>query len=246
VDTLAWLLDSDPAIRWQTLRDLTDASPTEIAAERARVAHEGLGAAILACQGSDGSWHRRDSPDWLPTLFTLQLLRSTGVDRTDPAVKSAIARLEAGYRWDQEFGAKPFFEGEVEPCINGGALAIGSYFGHPTETLARRLIGEQLADGGWNCEARQRAGVRLTTPPSACSRDCLSTSGRPGLRRKSQPRDDAAKNICSNAACFAAAPPVRRPIRIPRASVPSALPLRRAARTELLSRHRHSARCAYL
>jgi hypothetical protein len=51
------------------------------------------------------------------------------------------------------FGAKPFFEGEVEPCINGGALALGAYFGRPSEDLARRLIGEQLDDGGWNCDA---------------------------------------------------------------------------------------------
>src|SRR5262245_51663168 len=139
------------------MRDLTDASAAAIAAERARVAHEGVGAAILQCQGADGPWHKTDEPDWLPTLFTMQLLRATGVDRTDPVVVSAIARLEAGYRWDEEFGAKPFFEGEVEPCINGGALALGSYFGRPTESLARRLVGEQLDDGGWNCEAPKSA-----------------------------------------------------------------------------------------
>jgi hypothetical protein len=153
VDTVDWLLDSDPAIRWQAMRDLTDASPATIAAERARVPREGLGAEILASQGSDGSWHRADAPVWLPTLFTLLLLRATGVDRAEPAVESALARLEAGYRWDQEFGAKPFFQGEVEPCINGGVLALGAYFGHPTESLALRLLSEQLDDGGWNCEA---------------------------------------------------------------------------------------------
>ena len=148
-----WLLDSDPAIRWQAMRDLTDASPATVAAERARVPHEGIGAEILACQGADGAWHRADEPDWLPTLFMMQLLRATGVDRTDPAVASAIARLEAGFRWDESFGAKPFFEGEVEPCINGGALALGAYFGRPSESLAQRLVGEQLDDGGWNCDA---------------------------------------------------------------------------------------------
>jgi hypothetical protein len=153
VDVLDWLLDSDPAIRWQGLRDLTDAPPAAVAAERARIAHEGLGADILACQGSDGAWHRADAPDWLPTLFTAQLLRGTGVDPADPRVASAMARLAQGFRWDAAFGAKPFFEGEVEPCINGGTLALGAYFGHPTEGLARRLLGEQLEDGGWNCEA---------------------------------------------------------------------------------------------
>jgi hypothetical protein len=153
VDTIDWLLDSDPAISWQVMRDLTDASPAAIAAERARVPREGLGAEILACQESDGSWRRADAPVWLPTLFTFLLLRATGVDRDEPAVDSAVARLEAGFRWDEEFGAKPFFEGEVEPCINGGTLALGAYFGRPTESLARRLVGEQLDDGGWNCEA---------------------------------------------------------------------------------------------
>lgn len=153
MDTIDWLLDSDPAIRWQVMRDLTDASPRAIVAERARIPREGLGAIILACQGSDGSWHRAEAPDWLPTLFTMQLLRATGADPADPAVATAVSRLEAGFRWAEEFGAKPFFEGEVEPCINGGVLALGACFGRPSEGLARRLISEQLDDGGWNCEA---------------------------------------------------------------------------------------------
>jgi len=157
MDTIDWLLDSDPAISWQAMRDLTDASPAAIAAERARVPREGIGAEILARQGSDGSWHRTDAPVWLPTLYTLLLLRATGVDRAEPAVESAVARLEAGFRWDEEFGEKPFFEGEVEPCINGGTLALGAYFGRSTESLARRLVGEQLDDGGWNCEAPKSA-----------------------------------------------------------------------------------------
>ena len=167
MDVVDWLLESDPAIRWQAMRDLTDASPAEIAAERARVAREGLGAEILARQESDGSWRRaNDARRWLPTLFTLLSLRATGVDRTAPAVESAVARLEAGLRWDDEtgpwdlrpveFGAA-FFEGEGEPCINGGVLALGGYFGRPTESLARRLAGEQLEDGGWNCEAPKSA-----------------------------------------------------------------------------------------
>ena len=157
MDAIDWLRNSDPAISWQAMRDLTDASPAAIAAERARVSREGIAAKILALQGSDGSWHRADDPVWLPTLYTFLLLRTTGVDPAEPAVESAVARLEAGFRWDAEFGEKPFFEGEVEPCINGGTLALGAYFGRPTESLARRLIGEQLDDGGWNCEAPKSA-----------------------------------------------------------------------------------------
>jgi hypothetical protein len=153
VDTIEWLLDSDPSVRWQAMRDLTDASPAAITAERARIPQEGIGAKILSEQGSDGSWHRGDAPLWMSTLYTLLLLRATGVDHKAPAVESAVTRLEAGFRWDMEFGAKQFFEGEVEPCINGGTLALGAYFGRPTESLARRLVREQLEDGGWNCDA---------------------------------------------------------------------------------------------
>ena len=169
MNPIDWLLDSDPAIRFQALRDLTDAPPSTIATERARVPREGLGAAILASQLHDGSWRREGAPTWLTTLFTLLLLRSTGVDRTDPALENAIARLETTLRWDSAPGnwdlrpatadANPFFQGEVEPCINGGVLALGGYFGHPNEKLARRLLSEQLPDGGWNCDA----------PKSTCS-----------------------------------------------------------------------------
>ena len=166
MNIIDWLLDSDPAVRWQVMRDLTDASAEAVAAERIRIPREGVGAEILACQGADGSWHRDGTPVWLPTLFTMQLLRATGVDRAEPAVVSAVARLEAGFRWDEEFGSKPFFEGEVEPCINGGTLALGAYFGHPTESLARRLISEQLDDGGWNCEAPK--SVRASFHTTIC------------------------------------------------------------------------------
>lgn len=153
MNSFEWLLASDPAIRWQALRDLSETAATVILAERARVAREGLGAEILSRQEPDGSWRRPDAPTWLPTLFTLQLLRATGVDPADPRVESAVARLALGFRWHEAFGAKPFFEGEAEPCINGGTLALGAYFGRPEASLAYRLVSEQLADGGWNCEA---------------------------------------------------------------------------------------------
>lgn len=175
-NNLDWLLGSDPAIRWQALRDLTDTSTDEVAAERARIPHEGLGSQILTAQQPDGAWRRPDAPAWLSTLFTLQLLRATGIDPTDPALTAALASAETNLRWNDypgcwdlrspdfgpapaagqhgcKVGGNPFFEGEEEPCINGGVLAFGSYFRHPNEPLARRLLSEQLHDGGWNCEA---------------------------------------------------------------------------------------------
>jgi hypothetical protein len=163
VDAIDWLLDSDPAISWQTKRDLTDTLPANIAAERARVPREGIGAEILARQAPDGSWRRADAPVWLPTLFTLLLLRATGIDPADSAVESAVARLETNLRWNDQgrgwnlrsadTGGNLFFDGEEEPCINGGVLALGAYFGRPSNNLAHRLLSEQLDDGGWNCEA---------------------------------------------------------------------------------------------
>jgi Prenyltransferase and squalene oxidase repeat len=168
-DVLDWLLGSDPAIRWQAMRDLTDASAEELAIERARIAREDLGAAILASQQPDGAWRCDGKPAWLTTLFTLQLLRATGIHAADPAVDAAMARLESGVRWNDlecgwelrppGTGGNTFFEGEEEPCINGGALAIGSYFNRPEKSLAGLLLSQQLADGGWNCEA----------PKSTCS-----------------------------------------------------------------------------
>ncbi len=176
MNPLDWLLTSEPAIRWQALRDLTDASPDEIATERAGIPHEGIGSTILASQHADGAWRCADAPAWLTTLFSLQLLRATGIDPADPNVRSALTRAESNLRWNDypgdwdlrspdfgpvpsdgkhgcKLGGNPFFEGEEEPCINGGVLAFGAYFGHPNETLARRLLNEQLPDGGWNCEA---------------------------------------------------------------------------------------------
>ena len=161
MDTIDWLLDADPAIRWQAMRDLTDASPAAIAAERARVPHEGLGAEILARQEADGSWHRAGEPVWLPTLFTLLLLRATGVDRAEPAVESAVARLEAGLRWRTGscvgIGGSRSSRAKWSPASTAARSRLARYFGRPAESLARRLVGEQLDDGGWNCEAPKSA-----------------------------------------------------------------------------------------
>jgi hypothetical protein len=164
MSTLDWLLESDPAIRWQALRDLTGAPAAEVAAERARVAREGWGARLLGLQGSDGQWARGacfPAPDhdlggvagqpWISTLPVLQLLHELGIDPADERVRGAVAGVRASCRW--EHAGQPFFAGEVEPCINGRTVTLGVYFGEPVEAIVARLLGEQLADGGWNCEA---------------------------------------------------------------------------------------------
>ncbi len=157
MNVIDWLLDSDPSIRWQVMRDLTDAPAGEVAAERAKVATEGWGAQLLAQQKPEGGWGGGYSPEWTSTTATLQLLRHFGVDPTAPEVQRAVAGVRANSRW--EYDDLPYFDGEVEPCINGQALAIGSYFGEDVRGIVDRLLTEQMADGGWNCE-QERGSTR--------------------------------------------------------------------------------------
>jgi hypothetical protein len=160
-----WLLDSDPSIRWQAMRDLTHEPADLIAAERARIATEGWGARLLALQASDGQWGGRPwSHDWTDTFHVLELLRRLGLDPGSEQARRAIGLVREHINWrDPEFETpwadNRFFEGEVEPCINGNVVATGSYFGVDMAPLVDRLLGEQLPDGGWNCEVENGATV---------------------------------------------------------------------------------------
>jgi hypothetical protein len=165
---VAWLLDSDPSIRWQVLRDLADASPEIVAAERARVASEGWGPRLLDQQRPDGNWGDGvATPFWWSNMYTLVFLRDLGIDPTSPRARNAIALVRGRVTWGPEFGNSPFFEGEVEPCINGRVVALGAYFGQRSDRLVDRLLGERLADGGWNCEA-ERGSVRSSFHTTLC------------------------------------------------------------------------------
>ncbi len=167
-DVARWLLESDPSIRWQVMRDLQGESAEVVARERARVAREGWGARLLAMQRPDGNFGDGErTPFWRSNLYTLLHLRALGVVPDDERVQAAIARVRAHVDWGEEFGSSPFFEGEVEPCINGGTLALGAYFGVLSPRLADRLLGEQLSDGGWNCEA-ERGSVRSSFHTTIC------------------------------------------------------------------------------
>ena len=152
-----WLLDSDPAIRWQVLRDLTDAPADEVAAERASLTDEGWAANLLARQDSEGGWGGEPdatswttSPEWF-CLMSLQWLHEMGLNPASSVARRAtdLVRDHVIWHWWEN---RPFFDGEVEPCINGRVLAIGAYFGQPSHGLVERLLAEQMDDGGWNCE----------------------------------------------------------------------------------------------
>jgi hypothetical protein len=166
-----WLLDSDASVRWQVMRDVLGAPEADWRAERARVEIEGWGAQLLSYEDSDGQWAggaflprgfemrewRETGQPWTATTFSLTQLRDFGLDPTSRRVRRAVALIGKNSRWDE--GGQPFWEGEVEECINGRTVADGAYFGVDVSAIVARLVNERLGDGGWNCE-RANGSVR--------------------------------------------------------------------------------------
>jgi hypothetical protein len=134
------------------MRDLTNESDDVVAAERSRVAREGWGRALLDRQAPEGWWSGPNEEGWMISMDALALLREMGVDPSSDEARTAISRVKANFTWES-LGNRPYFDGETEPCINGAIRAFGSYFGERCDRIVDRLLGEQLADGGWNCEA---------------------------------------------------------------------------------------------
>ncbi len=161
MSVIDWLLEGDPAIRWQVLRDLTNAPADEVAAERARVEHEGWGARLLALEDPDGLWDGgacfpasytggEPGQPWTATMHTLQTLQILGLDPASESASRAIGLVAENGRW--EHAGQRYFDGEVEPCINGRTIETGAYFGVDVAAIVERILAERLADGGWNCE----------------------------------------------------------------------------------------------
>ncbi len=179
-----WLLDSDPSIRWQVLRDLTDAPAEEVAAERTRVCTEGAGARLLALQADDGRWGGATwNRGWDSTMHALMLLRDLGLDPASDQARRAVGLVRDRVTWQgcgpQECNGHAFFEGEVEPCINGQVATVGAYFGQDVRSIVDRLLGEQLLDGGWNCEAPERS-MRSSFNTTICVLEALLEYERAG------------------------------------------------------------------
>ena len=168
---LDWLLDSDPALRWQVQRDLAGAPPELWEATRARVATEGYGAALLSKQDADGQWAggaffpagffgsaEADEPGqpWTATTWALKDLREWGLD--SGTLEGTADKLAAHSRW--EYDDLPYWGGEVDVCINSYTLASGAWLGADVSELAAWFPAHRLADGGWNCEAEEGDSTR--------------------------------------------------------------------------------------
>jgi hypothetical protein len=162
---LDWMLDSDPALRWQVERDLAGAPPEVWGATRARIATEGFGAQLLAVQDADGQWAGgayfpgdfdfegpEGAPEagqpWTATTWTLNTLRDWGLDAA--ALAGTAEKLDANARWEYE--NLPYWGGETDCCINAFTLANGAWLGADVSSLPQWFIDHRMVDGGWNCE----------------------------------------------------------------------------------------------
>ena len=168
--TIRWLLEGDPAIRWQTLRDLTGTAERTVQRERGKVARQGWGAGLLAEQDAGGKWAAGESPDsglyspkWISTTYTMLLLRDFGLAPTNRQARKACALLlDRGLQRDGgiNYGVWAQWTHQSETCVTGMVLSLLSYFEYDDErldTIADHLLEQQMPDGGWNC--RRPAGA---------------------------------------------------------------------------------------
>ena len=161
-----WLLDSDPALRWQVERDIVGEPPEVWEATRATTATAGFGARLLALQDPDGQWaggaffpadfdfHGPEAAPgvqpWTATTWTLNSLREWGIDAGILRERRTPELLAANSRWEYE--NLPYWTGEVDCCINAWTVANGVWLGVDITGIVDWFVEHQMADGGWNCE----------------------------------------------------------------------------------------------
>ncbi len=159
---IPWLLDGDPAIRWQTLRDLVGASVSTVDRERRKIAREGWGARLLARQDANGKWAHGQttdsglySPKWISTTYTMLTLRDFGLPPSSRTRKACRVLLDEGLQRDGGINYGIFKISET--CVTGMILSILAHFEHDDDrldTIAEHLLEQQMPDGGWNCRRR--------------------------------------------------------------------------------------------
>ena len=164
MDLLAWMLDTDPSLRWQVQRDLADEPEAVWQATRALVPQVGFGRMLLDRQDPDGQWaggsffpagffdltdeQRGPGQPWTATTWALNDLRLWGVDAS--AMGDTMQKVGANSTWEYNDG--PYWEGEVDVCINSWTLSSGAWLGADVSTMVRWFGEHQMADGCWNCE----------------------------------------------------------------------------------------------
>jgi hypothetical protein len=158
---IQWLLEGDPAIRWQTLRDLLGASRRVVAREQARVAETAWGARLLSRQEPSGQWDGGIyTPKWTSTTYTMVLLRALGLPPEHPqALKACRLLLDRGFHRDGGFNCWDSYSNS-EPCVTGMVLAVCAHFRCGDERVhgfADYLLKQQMKDGGWNCQSYRGA-----------------------------------------------------------------------------------------
>src|SRR5262249_28520018 len=157
-----WLLDGDPAIRWQALRDVVGAAEGTVDRERHTVAREGWGARLLAKQDPQGTWAGGLSsdgglyhPKWISTTYTMLLLRDFGLPATNRQARRACTLLlDQGLQRD---GGINYGWSTSETCVTGMVLSVLSAFAYDADrltTIAHPLLEQAMPDGGWNCRRR--------------------------------------------------------------------------------------------
>jgi hypothetical protein len=153
---VAWLLEGDPAIRWQVMRDLLDEPAAVWQAEQRRTVESGWVAQILAFQAPDGTWPKGR---WTDELWTSLLLMQLGLPGDHPAPRVAMgaefARLmPPGLPVDRKVLLT-----RQDLCHLGFWLGLGATYLTDDPRLpavAETIFSLQLADGGWNCVIRRR------------------------------------------------------------------------------------------
>ena len=161
-EIIPWLLEGDPSIRWQVQRDLLNSFPAKVDAERRKIAKEGWGARFLSLQDTDGTWGGGIyGPKWTSTTYTMLTLRLLGLPPNNPQAKRACKIfLDKGFYTDGGINLFSYSLKYSETCVTSMILALLTYFRYPDERIhdvASYLVGQQMSDGGWNCESYKGA-----------------------------------------------------------------------------------------
>lgn len=158
--TIAWLLEGDPAIRWQTQRDLLDAPAPEWQAEQARTLQEGWGTRLLAEQEADGRWGGGlYAPKWTSTTYTLLMLRAYGIPRQTAAAQQGAALVVDGMLGERSDDAFRTKLSQCDRCIVGMILSLAVYFqveDERVDAIIENVLNEMMPDGAWNCRKHSK------------------------------------------------------------------------------------------